>query len=432
MSRGPSLLSSFAFLRGNVLVLTVSGSLGMFCRGMVFPYVPLYVLSLGGNPAEIGLVYALGPLGGLLVFPVGGYLADHVSRPRLIAFTGYFSAAVILINAVAPSWQWIAAARLLQGFAVAHFPASSSIVADSLRPEQRGRGMATMAAIMGSAALVAPLVAGAMLDAYGVDTGMRILYVVMAGTYAAGATINLIFMRETRETPPRTVDLANLSQTFRSAYTGIPAMLRGFPRTLRALSVLIILCFVANGVAGPFWVVYAKTHIGLTSTQWGLILLLEAALRNLVIIPAGFLTDRFGRTRFIIGALLATMVIPLYLLAGSFASVLMLRLFLGVTAAFFSPATSALLADTVPSAIRGRVMAAIGRGSLMVGGASGGGTGGPGTGFLITVPLMVASLSGGLLYAWHPYSPWFFVLGTMLLALFVAARYVRDPKEAER
>ena len=428
---GRGLAQSFSFLRGNVLVLTVSGGLGMFSRNMVFPYIPLYILSLGGDPAEIGIVYALGPLGGLLVFPVAGYLADHISRARLIAFTGYFSSAVILINAVAPSWKWVAVARLLQGFAVAHFPASSSILADSLPPENRGRGLATMAALSGALTLFAPWVAGALLDAYGIDTGMRILYVAMAVAYAVGATINLLFLRDTRPLPATSIRADNLAQTLRNSYTGIPRMLRGFPVTLRALSLIIILCFVANGIASPFWVVYAKTHIGLSSSQWGLILLVEVALRNLATIPAGFMIDRFGRSRFVIAALLASLVIPLFLLADGFVHILLIRCTVGVIGAFFSPAMAALLADLVPSSTRGRVMAAIGRGSVMIGGASGG-IGGPGTGFLIILPLMLASVAGGMLYEWNPLSPWIVVAGVTAICVASAAVYLRDPRQAER
>ena len=59
--------SLFSFLSGNVLILTISGALGMFSRSLVFPYAPLYILSLGGDPSEVGLVYALGPLGGLVM-----------------------------------------------------------------------------------------------------------------------------------------------------------------------------------------------------------------------------------------------------------------------------------------------------------------------------------------------------------------------------
>ena len=76
-------------------------------------------------------------------------------------------------------------------------------------------------------------------------------------------------------------------------------------------------------------------------------------------------------------------------------------------------------------------MAAIGRGTVVIGGASGG-TGGPGTGFLIIVPLMIAHLCGGALYAWNPAIPWIFVLIVTTIALLIGARYVRDPKRAEQ
>ena len=421
---------TFGFVRGNILVLTISGSLGMFSRSMVFPYVPLYVLSLGGDPEQVGIVYALGPLGGLLMFPIAGYLADHMNRPRLIALAGYFSAVMLLINAVAPTWEWVAAARLLQGLAVFHFPASSAIIANSLPPEHRGRGMATMAAMAGTVALFAPYLAGTTLDAWGVERGMRILYVAMAAAYAGGATINLLFLKETRQVSPDRVRMDNLAQTFRGVYADIVPMLRGFSPALKAMSVIVTLCFVCNGLAGPFWVVYVTTEVGLSSSQWGLILLVEAGLRNLSTIPAGFLVDHFGRRRFILMVLLFSWVIPLLLLAGSFAQVLVLRCVIGIISAFFSPAMGALMADIVPSENRGRVMAAIGRGTVMVGGATGG-IGGPGVGFLTTLPLIIGSACGGILYAISPSIPFLFVLGAMVVAFALAVGFLHEPKNAE-
>ena len=121
----------------------------------------------------------------------------------------------------------------------------------SVRLEIGGRGMATMAGLTGGLALFAPFVAGLAIDAWGVEVGMRILYVVMGSAYAAGATINLIFIREARQPSAEAVSAANLGQALGRSYTGIPALLRGFPRSLRAVSVVIILCFIANGVAGP-------------------------------------------------------------------------------------------------------------------------------------------------------------------------------------
>ena len=94
------------------------------------------------------------------------------------------------------------------------------------------------------------------------------------------------------------------------------------------------------------------------------------------------------------------------------------------------PACTALMADLVPRQMRGRVMAALGQGGIMLG-AAGGGTGGPAVGFVITIPLMLASLAGGLLYAANPVYPWIFVLITTLLSLLLAVLFIRDPKKAE-
>ena len=165
-----------------------------------------------------------------------------------------------------------------------------------------------MMTVSGALAILAPYAAGLILDWQGVDTGMRILYATMTLAYAVGATINLVFIEDTVETETEKVELGQLSVVLKDAYTGIPALLRKFPRTLKAMTAIIILGFMANGVAGPFWIVYANDHIGLSSSQWGLVLLIEAALGNIVRIPAGFLADRYGRTRFIVAALLLSLI----------------------------------------------------------------------------------------------------------------------------
>jgi MFS transporter, DHA1 family, multidrug resistance protein len=425
------LTNLFGFMRGNVLVLTISGTLGMFSRSMVFPYVPLYIMSLGGQPAEVGIVYAVGPLGGLLVFPVAGYLADHMNRARLIAFAGFATSLIVLINVFATSWEWIAVARFLWGFIVFHFPAQSAILADSLPPESRGRGLATMTTVSGSAGIIGPYVAGLTLEYYGVDFGMRILYSILAVAYFGSALINLWFIEETREEIDNDISVRNASQTLKNAYSGIPDMVRRFPRSMKALAVVIVLMFVANGVSGPFWVVYAKEVLGLTSSQWGLILLIESIVRSLTGIPAGFIVDRFGRTRFIIaGFLLGSIIIYAFGLVSGFVAVLAVRCLITLVSTVLSPACGALLADLIPRDIRGRAMAAIGRGQVRLG-ASSGGTGGPGMGFFITIPLMIASFCGGVLFEWDPMSPWVLVPGIMTIAAIIAIFYVRDPHQAE-
>jgi len=418
-------------MRGNILVLTVTQVLGMFCRSMVFPYVSLYILALGGEAAQIGFVNSLAPLAGLIMFPLAGYLTDRAGRVRLIALGGYLSGIILLMYIFAPSWEVIALAGMLQGFMVFQFPPSSALIADSLSPQNRGVGVATMNTIAGTLATVAPYVAGTIINIYSVNMGMRYLYGVMMVANLASATINLRFLKETSHHSEQRFSFSNLPKVFGDAYASIPTTLRQLPRSLRALTAVIMLGFMSNAIAGPFWVVYAVQHIGLSSVEWGLILLVETALRNLMYIPAGAVIDRYGRTKFILASLLLSLVsIPLFAFTDSFIEVLLIRAAVAVINAFFLPACSALMADTVPRDIRGRVMAAIGRGTVMIGAASGG-TGGPGMGFVITIPLMLASIAGGYLYAHNPAYPWFFILIATMISLILSTLFIRDPKAAE-
>lgn len=430
MPKAPLFRGALRFMHGNILVLTVTQTVGMFCRSMVFPYASLYILALGGEPAEVGLVNSLSPLAGLLVFPLAGYLCDRTGRVRLVALAGYFSGAVLALYVLAPSWQVIALAGMLQGFMAIQFPPTSAIIADSLSPANRGRGIATMSTISSTTAIFAPYLAGALLDLWDVEKGMRVLYGVMMVAYLANATINWRFLEETSAIPA-SPDRAGLLEVLKRAYGSIPATLRSLPRPTKALAGVVALGFMANAVAGPFWVVYAAERIGLSSTQWGLVLLAENSLRSLAYIPAGLLIDRHGRTKAIVAALLLTLVsMALFVFAQGFVHVLLIRAGVAVATAFFLPACSALMADTVPRDMRGRAMAAVGRGAVMIGAASGG-TGGPGMGFVVTLPVMVSSLLGGYLYTLEPRYPWFFAAAAVALSLGLSAFLIRDPQNAE-
>ncbi|TEU12873.1 MFS transporter, partial [Candidatus Bathyarchaeota archaeon] len=245
------------------------------------------------------------------------------------------------------------------------------------------------------------------------------------------ATINLRYLKETSTKEGEKVSLSDVTKIFKEVYGGIPSMLAELPRSVKALGVVLILLFMCNGVASPFWVVYAVERIGLSSVEWGLILLVEAALKTLLYIPAGMIVDRYGRTRSLLASLFLTLVsIPFFVYSTRFIEILLIRMAVAVATVFFIPASSALMADIVPRESRGRVMSAFGRGSVLIG-AAGGGTGGPGMGFFITIPVMIASVVGGILYSANPAYPWFFVLVSTAAAIIMTALFIRDPTKAE-
>ena len=295
----------------------------------------------------------------------------------------------------------------------------------------RGKGVALMNTIAGTLALVAPYIAGSILEAHGDETGMRILYGMMTFIYLINAAINHRFLREASEGLKEGLDLASLPKTIREAYACIPDLLRTLPTPVKAVALICTLGFVANAIASPYWVVYATDTIGITAKDWGLILLIEMGLRTLVSIPAGVAVDRYGRTKFIRASLLLSgLAMPLYLGAAGFLQVLLIRAAIGLAQAFFLPASAALMANALPRDVRGRAMAALGQGSVLLCPSSGG-TGGPGLGLLVVPPVMLGSLLGGYLYERGPALAWTASLIALGTALLIAIFILRDAEEAE-
>ncbi len=417
------------FMRGNYVILTVRMVVGQICRSMVFPYASLLILAVGGSTSHVGVVNSLRPLAGLLVFPVAGYLTDRRGRVRLMAAAGYLSAFTTLIFVFAPSWEWIALATLLQGFAVLQFPPSSAILAESLEPQYRGVGVATMSTLGNLFAVASPYMAGVITESLGNELGVRTLYAI----YMLSFIINNFMLRYLTGAEPEgdPGELPSFTAILREVYGGLPELIRGMPREVKALSVVTGLAFISNSLTAPFWVVYATEVVGVSNVDWGLILFIESIIKIGLTIPAGMVADRYGRARTLTAAVMVSLVsLPSIVLATGFTHVLLVRVGAALAVALYIPASTALMADLVPRRMRGRVMSAVGRGSVMVG-ATGGGTGGPGMGYFYTVFVVAGSVLGGVLYSVDPSYPWLGVLAACVVQLVFVALFIRDPEERE-
>ena len=425
------LTGSLGLLTGNIRVFTLTDLLGNFARMAVFPYASLYILALGGSPTQIGIVNLVALSTGLLVLPVAGLITDRANRVHVLAFSGFLSSLFLLPTVLAPSWQMVAVASFLFGSVVFQFPAYASLVADSLAPQDRGRGLGLMNTISNSLAIVAPFVGGLVIERFTSNLGMRLLYGGMMVVYLTASLVQLRFLREENPGGHGKLSLGALTQALGQAYGRIPALVSGMSTPLRALAGVVLLSFLANGAASPFWVVYATKQAGLSPAEWGAILLIQSLVGTLTFIPAGWIVDHWGRTRTLLTALSISLVaVPMFILFTSFAAVLLIRIVLSIAFGLALPACMALMADLIPRRQRGEMMAAIGQGGIMIA-PPGGGAGGPALGYLFIPPVMLASLAGGWLYELNPTYPWIFSTAVTLLSIVLIVVFVRDPPDAE-
>ncbi len=420
----------FRHITGSLRVFAITDTLGNFGRSMVFPYSSLYILALGGDAAQIGLVAFLGQLAGLVLLPIAGHITDHADRGKLMALAGFLSSLFLIPMVFAPGWQMIALATLLTGLVVFQFPAYASLVADALPPKNRGQGLGTLNTISSSLSIFAPYIAGLVIERLSANLGMRILYGVVMAISFASAFIQMRFLKESTNAQRSPLRLAALLNALRQAYRCIPDLLRQMSTPLKALALVIVLSFMAHAMVGAFWVVYAVEQAGLSAAQWGLILLVESLVRMALFMPAGLLVDRRGRTAtLILGLFIFTAAAPLFIVLRGFFAILLVRIALAVAFVLALPACMALMADLVPRATRGQMMAAIGQGGIMLGGV--GNPGGPAVGYLIIPLVMVSSLGSGLLYTLNPAYPWIFAVVAGALSIALTVLFIRDPKHAE-
>ncbi len=423
--------NALRFVSGNLLVFALTDLLGNFARGLVFPYASLYILALGGDAARIGFIAFLGQLAGLFLLPVAGHITDHADRIRLIVLAGFLSSLFLVMMVFAPGWQMLALASLLTGTVVFQFPAYASLIAESLSPQARGSGIGILNTISSSLAIFAPYIAGIVIERYTANLGMRILYAAMLLIYLAATLIQRSALKENSTARRDPLQLPALLKALSLAYRRIPGLIRQMPRPLIALALVVVLNFIANGLAGSFWVVFALERTGISATEWGLIMLVESVVKSVLFLPAGLLVDRWGRTASLIAALvISTLATPVFVLVHGFTALLLLRVVLSVAFVLAIPACTALMADLVPRPVRGQMMAAIGQGGIMLGAV--GSPGGPAAGYLIIPPLMIASLAGGFLYTLNPVYPWILSTIAGLISILLAALYIRDPHQAEQ
>jgi hypothetical protein len=139
-------------MKGNVLVMTIRECVWRSTIDIIWPFLSLYVLSLGGSYATIGIIMASG----------------HAASARICWCFSYSS--------FTNTWQWLGVGMFAQNIVTFYFLALQALIADSLPPGKRGIGFAAKVAIPSAFSLVAPVVGSWLIDSFGIYRAMHGLY----------------------------------------------------------------------------------------------------------------------------------------------------------------------------------------------------------------------------------------------------------------
>ncbi len=401
----------FSFMRGNLLTLIVSWLFVYFTFSLVYSFESPFFRELGAPPLVIGLMGSTGAaVLGLVRIP-GGYITDKYGRQQIIVTMTFSIALSYLFYIFAPDWRFVLIGMIISNLSLIYQPALDAILADSIPPEKRGMGYAATNVVPNIPTIIAPALAGFLVETHGLVPGMRVVYTIVFFCMMAAAFIRLFFLRETLKNPQK-IKLQEMKAAFKDSLGAIANATRNMPTSLKFLTVAFLLSAFEEPMFRMFTSLYVFDVIKVSKIEWGLANAASVSITLLLGFPLGKLIDKFGRKKSIVLAYL--FFVPssvFFLFCGTFTQLLIVYLMFAVGGSILYPAYSALLADMIPRERRGRIM-----GTIIT------------LNILATVP---SSTLGGFLYGVAPPYPFILAIFLGISVSLIILFKVKEPKTRE-
>ena len=298
--------------------------------------LPLYVVAIGGNISDAGIVLACFTLTAVIVRPWIGRLSDRRPKKAIMLAGAIITAASSLLYEPAHSVPLLMAVRVLHGVGWAAFGTAASALAADLAPvSRRGEAMGYFGVGMNVAMAIGPALGVFLVG----RTGYGALFLT-AMVLAAAAALSTVGIAE----PGRKAGLAAAQRGWRSFI--LPSAL--FPSAVLFTNALTYASVVA---LLPLFAEQAKLgNAGLFFTVFSVVVLV---LRG----PLGRLSDRHGRVVVVAPGLLFTFVALLVLSqAESMAALLVVAVLYAIGVGAAQPTLMAMTVDRAKPQERGAAM----------------------------------------------------------------------------
>jgi MFS family permease len=294
--------------RRNRIGLYGSYFFGMAGIGFTLPYLPLYLGQEGLSDRAIGLISTLAALAGLAQFPVGLW-SDRIGRRKpfllvSLALVAFATAALRGHHHAA----WLAVLVVLfaeNGFCRAVIESLAGAEAAALaKPGQVGAALGALR-FWKPIGIVAMAMAGSLIAERG---GTSAILIPLAAVQALGFVAALLIDEDdksaqteahfSRETAPAHKWLAGKVSTWNGAVTPDPALPRSWLPSDPALWVFMaamVLFHVANAPGGVYLGLFLNRDLHASDRMLAYAFVVSMAAWMLVVWPAGWLADRWGR-----------------------------------------------------------------------------------------------------------------------------------------
>src|ERR1700681_3529076 len=182
--------------------LLVTLALGVFAGaldlGVLSPALPALGAAFGVGPRDLAWVFTLYLLANVVAIPIATKLADRYGRRRVyIACVAVFALGSVLAIA-APTFAIFLVARAIQAAGAGGiFPVATAAIADRVPLERRGAALGLVAATRGVAAVIGPVIGGAITHfiswhwIFALNVPLALVVIVMARSTVPASIANV-------------------------------------------------------------------------------------------------------------------------------------------------------------------------------------------------------------------------------------------------
>jgi DHA1 family multidrug resistance protein-like MFS transporter len=405
------LKNEFSFIRGNILINTVTLAIILVTATIPYTYYPKYIEGLGGNPYIVGVIGFVSSVTLALVQIPGGYLADKHGRRWLTIIMTFAISITYFLFAVAPNWQFFMIASILQNLFLVYQPALQALVADSTPPEKRGLGFSIIN-LLHYISVPSPIIAGVLAVRFGLIPGMRIAYLFVTAAFLVAAILRMRF----KETLKTTVEENPLTGAIRN----FPKSITESVKALKTASHPMLFLFVSFAIYHFAWfmcsynlIFYATDIVHIKEFEWAALMTWFSVVNILSALPCGKIVDRFGRKKPLTVAWFLFIPGLISFVYGNIIIISIGFLFLGVALILSNTAYPALMADFVARDKRGKIIGS--------------------TNFFSNILSSLGALSGGFMYQYLSPALPFLLSATLFIPCLILTLFkVHEPTSREK
>ena len=341
-----------SFFNGLVRNIIIVGFVSLFTdlsSQMVFPVVPLFLLSLGASAWVVGLVEGAAETTASLLKVFSGYWSDKIRRRKPFVFAGYgLSSLTKPLFAFAQTWPFVLFFRVVErvGKGIRDAP-RDAMVAESVDVSVRGKAYGFQRAMDGIGSFSGTILAVIFLTFFGNSnslTAYRNLFLIAFLPGIIGVLF-ILFIKEKRE---QNIPLKRSSTPFRVSMKSLPRNLQIF--------IFVSTVFACANFGYAFLILKAK-NIGLSDNTTLLLYVLFYIVYTLFTIPAGMLSDKIGRKPVLIaGYVLFAATACCLLFTSQLYMLIFVFILYGIFFGLIDGVQRAFVVDLAPSDLKGTAL----------------------------------------------------------------------------